>query len=151
MLVPALALLLLVISPVGESTLAKAPPLATTVLETEALSAPDYDATLIAVVPAGVEVELTGEAAPGFLGVYYDGQAAFVPAQYLSLGERPRIDTAVAIEDTPLLDAPMRDADVRLTVPEGQTVIITGATVDGYDAAAYEGTGGWINGRTLTR
>ncbi|MGH2614482.1 MAG: SH3 domain-containing protein, partial [Thermomicrobiales bacterium] len=85
------ALLFLIISGGSHITLAKAPPLATTVLETEALAAPDYTAAPIAVIPAGVEVELTGEAAPGFLGVYYDGQVAFVPAQYLSLGVRPGI------------------------------------------------------------
>jgi hypothetical protein len=141
----------LLIPPGSQSALAKAPPLATIVLETEALAAPDHEATPIAVIPAGVEVELTGEAAPGFLGVYYDGQVVFVPAQYLSLGVRPGIDTAVATEDTPLLDAPRRDADVQVIVPEDQTVILTGATVDGYDAASYDGAGGWINGRTLAR
>jgi hypothetical protein len=45
------------------------------------------------VLPKGAEVELTGEAAPGFLGVYYDGQTVWVPAQYFSLGDRPGIDT----------------------------------------------------------
>src|SRR5215213_3251265 len=42
---------------VGEST-----PLATTVLNTDALAAPDYDAARVAVIPQGAEVELTGEA-----------------------------------------------------------------------------------------
>jgi hypothetical protein len=96
-------------------------------------------------------VELTGNAAPGFLGVLYDGQEVFVPAQYLTLGMRPGIDTAVTVEDAPLRDAPLRDANVRLTIPDGQTVILTGATVDGYDAASYEGTGGWIDRRSLAR
>ena len=59
------------------------------VLAAEALATPDYDAAPVAVIPHGAEVELTGEAAPGFLGLYYDGQAVWVPAQYLSLGDRP--------------------------------------------------------------
>ena len=130
---------------------AKAPPLATTVVEVSALASPSYDADVVASLPAAVEFELTGAAEGGFLGVLYDGQQVFVPAANLSLSNRPGIDTAVTIEDTPLLDAPLRDANVRLTIPEGQTVILTGAAVDGFDAASYDGAGGWIDRRGLAR
>ena len=147
-LVAALALLAAWASPASE-TVAKAPPLATTVFEVSAFAAPEYDAAVVTVLPADAEVELTGNAAPGFLGVLYEGQQVFVPAQYLTLGTRPGIDTAVTVADAPLLDAPLRDANVQLTVPEGHTVLLTGATVDGYDAASYDGTGGWIDRRGL--
>jgi hypothetical protein len=147
----ALALVLGTCAPVAHDALAKAPPLATTLLEAEALAAPGYDAAPVAVIPHGAEVELTGEAAPGFLAVYYDGEAVWVPAQYLSLGVRPVIDTAVTVADAPLLDAPMRDASVLEFILDGQAVILTGASVDGYDAAAHEGTGGWIDERDLSR
>jgi hypothetical protein len=103
------------------------------------------------VFPQGAEVELTGEAAPGLLGVYYDGQVVWVPAQFVSLAVRPGIDTAVTVADTPLLDAPMRDASVLEIVMEGEAVILTRASVDGYDAAAHDGSGGWINERDLSR
>ena len=102
-------------------------------------------------IPQWAEVELTGDAAPGFLGVYYDGGAVWVPAQYLSLGDRPGIDTGVTVADTPLLEAPMPDAFVREIILEGQAVILTGASVDGYDAAAHDGSGGWINKRDLSQ
>jgi hypothetical protein len=138
-------------APIADDALAKAPPLATIVLDTEALAAPDYDAARVAVIRQGAEVELTGEAAPGFLGVYYDGEAVWVPAQYLSLGVRPGIDTAVTVADTPLLDAPMPDASVREIIQEGQAVILTGARVDGFDAASHDGAGGWIDERDLSR
>lgn len=147
----ALILSLVALAALAPETAAKAPPLATTVLEVNALAAPDYSAAVVAVFPADAEVELTGNAAPGFLGVLYDGQEVFVPAQYLSLGTHPGIDTAVTVEDAPMLDAPMRDASVLTVVPEGQAVLITGATVDGYDAASYDGTGGWMNGKDLAR
>lgn len=149
--VAALAVLLAVLGAPTADVAAKAPPLATTVLEVSAFAAPDYDAAVVAVLPAGAEVELTGNAAPGFLGVLYGGQEVFVPAQFLTLGTRRGIDTAMTVEDAPLLDAPLRDGQVRLTIPDGQTVILTGATVDGYDAASYEGTGGWIDRRSLAR
>ena len=152
-LLGALAMLFVVavFAPITQSASAKAPPLATTVLDAAALAAPDYDAARIAVIRRGAEVELTGEAAPGFLGVYYDGQVVWVPAQYLSLGVRPGIDTGVTVADTPLLDAPMRDASVLEIILEGEAVILTGASVDGYDAASYDGAGGWIDERDLSR
>lgn len=147
----ALAFVVGVASPVAREASAKAPPLATTVLDTEALTEPGYDAAPAVVIPQGTEVVLTGEAAPGFLAVYYDGEAVWVPAQHLSLGDQPGIDTAVTALDTPLLNAPMPDASVLEIILEGQAVILTGATVDGYDAAAHDGTGGWINERDLSR
>ena len=138
-------------APVAHDASAKAPPLVTTVLDAEALTEPGYDAAPVVVIPQGTEVELTGEAAPGFLAVYYDGEAVWVPAQYLSRGDRPGIDTALTATDTPLLDAPVPDASVLEIILEGQSVILTGATVDGYDAAAHDGTGGWIDERDLSR
>jgi hypothetical protein len=147
----ALALVIAAIAPIAHNASAKAPPLTTAVLGAEALAAPDYGAAPVAVIPQGAEVELTGEAAPGFLAVYYVGQTVWVPAQYLSLGVRPGIDTGLTGADTPLLDAPMRDATVLEIVLEGQTVILTGASVDGYDAASYDGAGGWIDERDLSR
>jgi hypothetical protein len=69
----------------------------------------------------------------------------------LTLGQRPGIDTAVAVEDAPMLDAPMRDATTLAVVPEGDAVLLTGASVNGYDAASHEGVGGWINERLLAR
>ena len=150
----ALPLVIAVFAPIAPNASAKAPPLAPTVLNAEALLVPDYDAAPVAVIPQGTEVELTGGAAPGFpgfLGVYYDGETDWVPAQYLTRGVRPGTDTGITVADTPLLDAPMRDTSVLEIVPEGQAVILTGARVDGYDAASHEGTGGWINERVLSR
>jgi hypothetical protein len=147
----AIAIAAVAFPPNSNEAVAKAPPQATTVLEVEALADPDLGATRVAIIPQDTELELTGEAAPGFLRVYYDGQPVWVPAQYLSLGIRPGIDTAVAIQDTPLLDAPTREATVLETVLAGQAVILTGASVDGYDAASHDGTGGWLNERDISK
>jgi hypothetical protein len=147
----ALPLVIAVFAPSTQDASAKALPLATAALDAEVLQVPDYDAAPVAVIPRDTEVELTGEAAPGFLGVYYDGEAVWVPVQYLTLGVQPGVDTGVTVADAPLLDAPMRDASVLEIVLEGQAVILTGARVDGYDAASHEGTGGWINERDLSR
>jgi hypothetical protein len=150
-IVVALTFLVAGFAPLAQEAAAKAPPLANTVLDVTALTTPDYGATEVAVIPQGTEIELSGEAAPGFLAVYYDDQVVWVPAQNLTLGVRPGIDTAVAVEDTPLLDAPMPEATVLEIVLEGQAVLLSGASVDGYDAASYDGTGGWIHERALSR
>ena len=73
----------------AHNALAKAPPQVTIAQDAKALAVPDFDADPVAVVPQDAEIELTGEVAPGFLAVYYDGYAVWVPAQYLSLGNRP--------------------------------------------------------------
>jgi hypothetical protein len=140
---------LLAFSPAHVS--AKAPPLATIVFNTTVYATPELNGTALGTIASGSEVELTGDAAPGYLAIYYGESVGWVPSQYLSLGERPGIDTAVAVVDTPLLDAPMHGADVLETVPRGDAVILTGATVDGYDAASHAGAGGWLDRRDIAR
>jgi hypothetical protein len=62
-------------APVTQEGSAKAPHLDMTVHNAEALAAPGDDAAPVAVIPQRAEVELTGDAAPGFPAVYYDGEA----------------------------------------------------------------------------
>jgi hypothetical protein len=135
----------------ASNTSAKAPAHATAVFEVGVYPVPDLMSAAMSTLPAGTEVELTGEAAPGFLAIYYADEVGWVPSQYLSLGVRPGIDTAVTTVDTPLLEAPMRDANVVVIVPEGDSVILTGATVGGYDAASHDGAGGWLDARDIAR
>lgn len=151
-LVPSLAVLAVVLGlwP-APPTSAKAPPHATTLVATSVFAAPDWTSDQIGALDAGVQLELTGEAAPGFLAVVYGDGEAWVPATNLTTGVRPGIGTAVALVDTPLQEAPRRDSGIVSYVPEGESVILTGATVDGYFAASYNGAGGWINGRDIAR
>jgi hypothetical protein len=147
----ALALVLLLFVTVSSPVAAKAPPMATAVVNTAIYAAPDIMSETLGSISADMQVELTGEAAPGFLAILYGDNVAWVPAQNLTLGVRPGIDTAVTLVETPLLEAPMRDAEVVATVPKDETVILTGARVDGYDAASHKGSGGWINERAVAR
>lgn len=135
----------------AQDTEAKAPPHATTIVATGVFSTPDLTGDQIATVQPGLELELTGEAAPGFLEVIYGGSEAWIPATNLTTGVRPGIETATAVVDAPLTDAPLRNSGIVSYVPEGESVILTGASVDGYYAASYNGTGGWISGRDIVR
>lgn len=136
---------------VSQEVEAKAPPHATTIVTTGVFSTPDLTGDQIGTICQGTELELTGEAAPGFLGVIYGEGEAWIPATNLTTGVRPGVETAMAVVDAPLTDAPLRDSGIVSYVPEGESVILTGATVDGYYAASYNGTGGWISGRDIAR
>jgi hypothetical protein len=130
---------------------AKAPPHATTIVTTDVFSTPDLTGDPIGTVGPGAELELTGDAAPGFLGVVYGEGEAWIPSTNLTTGVRPGIETAMAVVDAPLTEAPMRDSGIVSYVPEGESVILTGASVDGFYAASYNGAGGWISGRDIAR
>lgn len=149
--VVALTLVLALSLATAGSVDAKAPPHATTLVATGVFSTPDLTGEQIGTLDPGTELELTGSAAPGFLGVIYGEGEAWVPSTNLTTGVRPGIETAVAIVDAPLTDAPRRDSGIVSYVPEGESVILTGAAVDGYYAASYNGTGGWISGRDIAR
>jgi uncharacterized protein YraI len=146
-----LAFLVGAFAPVAQEASVKAPSLATTVLNAEALAAPGDDTGPAAVIPQGAEVELTSDATPEFLAMYYDGEAVWVPAQYLSTDDRPGIDSGVTVADIPFLEAPMPEASVRLIIHEGQGVILTGESIYGYDAAPQDDSGGWIDARDLSQ
>jgi hypothetical protein len=130
---------------------AKAPPHATTIVTTGVFSTPDLTGDQIGTITPGTELELTGEAAPGFLEVIYGDVVAWIPSTNLTTGVRPGVETAMAVDDAPLMSAPIRDSGIVSYVPEGESVILTGASVDGFYAASYNGTGGWISGRDIAR
>jgi hypothetical protein len=54
------------------------------------------------------------------------------------------IDTAPVILDASLRAAPTADGEILGAVQAGSTVILTGASVDGFLAASVAGTGGWL-------
>jgi hypothetical protein len=135
----------------GSGVEAKAPPHATTLVATGVFATPDSTGDQIGTVGPGTELELTGNAAPGFLGVVFGEGEAWIPSTSLTTGVRPGVETAMAVVDAPLTDAPRRDSGIVSYVPEGESVILTGASVDGFFAASYNGAGGWISGRDIAR
>jgi hypothetical protein len=130
---------------------AKAPPHATTLVTTGVYATPDLTGDQIGTADPGTQLELTGSAAPGFLGVVYGDGEAWIPSTNLTTGVRSGIETGLAVVETPLTDAPRRDSGIVSYVPEGESVILTGAAVDGFYAASYNGAGGWISGRDIAR
>lgn len=123
---------------------ADAPALATVAVETTLLAAPVAGAAVLATVPAGTEVVLSGSAAVGFLEATVDDETGWLDARVLEVSDRVGIALAVAVAETPILLAPLPNAESRGTVPAGGVVILTGAEVGAFVAGSYEGTGGWF-------
>lgn len=132
--------LILGVMPGGPAALAHAPALATTETDVDLLPAPSAGAPVLVVLPVGTEVELTGAADGEFLEVSAAGQVGWADADDLDGG----IDTAPVVLDASLHAAPSEDGEILGAVQAGSTVILTGASVDGYVAAAFGGTGGWL-------
>jgi len=132
--------LILGIALVAPAALAHAPAMATTSTDVALLAAPNAEAEVLATLPAGAEVELTGAADGEFLEVSSDGQLGWAAVHSLD----GRIDTAPVVLDASLRAAPNEDGEILGAVQAGSTVILTGASVDGYLAASFAGTGGWL-------
>jgi hypothetical protein len=143
-----LAFILVVVFSVNaalSSATAHAPGLATALTDAQVLELPDLALAPIATLPAGSTVILTGEVAPGFVYVTFDGGSGWVNADLLSVSGRPGIDTTVATSRTLILDAPFPDANELAALEPGDAIVLTGASVGDYAAASRDGIGGWVN------
>jgi hypothetical protein len=119
---------------------AHAPGQATTTADVALHEAPSADAPVLTQLPVGTEVELTGAAGGEFLEVTFAGQVGWTFVDSLD----GMIDTATVILDASLRAAPTADGEILGAVQAGSTVILTGASVDGFLAASFAGTGGWL-------
>ena len=124
----------------GPVALAHAPALATAAVDVSLHAAPSEEAAVLAVVPAGSEMELTGAAEGAYLEVAADGRLGWAGADLLDDG----IVTATLAVAFDLRAAPSADGEIVAAVPAGGTVILTGAAVDGFLAASFAGSGGWL-------
>jgi len=124
----------------ASAALAHAPALATTTANLALYEAPSTDAPVLAELPVGTEIELTGAAEGDFLEATFDGQLGWTDVDGLD----GMIDTAPVVVDTSLRAAPNDDSAILGAVQAGSTVILTGASVDGFLAASFNGNGGWL-------
>jgi hypothetical protein len=124
----------------GPAALAHAPALATTTAAVALHETPSADAPVLAELPAGTEIELTGAAEGDFLEATFDGQRGWTRVDRLD----GKIDTAPVLVDASLRAAPNNEGAILGAVRAGSTVILTGASVDGFLAASFDGTGGWL-------
>lgn len=123
---------------------------------------------IIAVIPAGMDVPVTGESADGYLRVIYSGFLGWASAEFLTSGEgapvpdpepapepapepepAPAIGTAHVTTGLHLRNGPSV-ADASLAVmPAGATVSITGEVQNGFLPVVFDGTSGWAHAEYL--
>jgi len=124
----------------GPVAFAHSAALETTTADIALYEDPSTDAPVLAELPAGTEIELTGAAEGDFLEATFDGLRGWTRVDKLD----GNFDTAPVVLDASLRAAPNEEGAILGAVQAGSTVILTGASVDGYLAASFDGTGGWL-------
>ena len=140
-------LVLLGVAALAPAALAHAPALATAEADVNLRSAPSADAVVLTTVPLGATVELTGAAMGDYVEIGFGGRTGWAIASLLDAGG---VQPAVASADLNLRAAPFPDAQVLQVVPAGSTLLVTGATVDGFIAVSFLGAGGRVSAALLT-
>lgn len=120
---------------------------------------PSTSDEIIARMPAGSLVLLTGEEENGFLSATFNGEAGWAFWEYLDTGEgfgegggdpgRGIANTTVTTDAVNLRRGPSLSDEIKLVVPSGATVILTGSQRNGFVTVDYKGTRGWLSSEYL--
>ena len=127
---------------------------ATTTVDLNLRAGPGTGYKVIAVMPKGSQVQaLTEEPQNGFVRTRYGDLEGWASAAYLAVGGAtdPEPATATVAVDLNLRDGPGLGYPVRLVMPAGSTVTVTGASENGWAPIAYQGTYGWAYEAYLRR
>jgi uncharacterized protein YraI len=105
-------------------------------------------------MPAGSLVLLTGEEENGFLSIRFDGVDGWAYAEFLETGDEfsegggtvgaGTSTRAVTTDDVNLRVGPGLDNSIKLVVPAGATVTVTGSERNNFIPVDYKGTKGWL-------
>jgi uncharacterized protein YraI len=110
---------------------------------------PGLDYPILAVMPAGGTVALTGAEAEGWYAVVFADLPGWVYGEGLILGERAFAPEATVVASLNMRAAPGLDADILTLLGEGARVALIGDPVeaDGHTWVAIEGAAaiaGWV-------
>lgn len=118
------------------------------------------DFEVIATVPAGSKLSLTGVTQSGRTQVVHEGQVAWVNSLYLSGSSNvPKPPTAAlprtigktyATADLLLRDSPEAQFVSYGTAPTGSTIEVTGRNINGMAEIVHKGTVRWVTARYLS-
>src|SRR5579884_1977772 len=99
---------------------------------------------IVAVIPSGASVTLTGDSQNGFRSATYQGNDGWIFSGYLDSGDgAPSRQPATTTDDVNLRTDPSSDAGVIVVMPAGAAVALTGQQENGYVSVDYQGTDGW--------
>jgi uncharacterized protein YraI len=103
------------------------------------------------VMPEGAGVQLTGSAESGFLGVIFDGLNGWASNEYLTPGDSGSDPgsgdggTAYTTSALNLRAGPSVTNGVKLVMPYGAEVALSGEERNGFAGVRYDGTSGWAS------
>jgi uncharacterized protein YraI len=104
---------------------------------------------VLAVMPAGADVTLSGDRKNGFVSVAYRGLAGWAYAEYLD-GVANDGGTARVSEAVNLRSGPSTKDDILDVMPVGADVSLSGESKNGYVSVNYGGEDGWAAAAYLT-
>jgi uncharacterized protein YraI len=137
----------------GGRPLALGPARTTDTLNLRAGPGARYGVTLV--MPAGASLKITGAYNKGFYPVRYQGTKGWASADYLNVGTRSTqepatggglaLGAAKTTDSLNLRSGPGTRYGVKLVMPEGASLKITGSYTRGYYPVRYQGTKGWAS------
>jgi uncharacterized protein YraI len=120
-------------------------------------SGPSTGDGVIAVMPAGSTVTLTGQASNGFVSVTYQGMSGWAYQSYLGSGGSSGSGSNSGSGSTPsetgtaytttavnLRSGASTSNSVITVVPSGAAVTLTGQSSNGFVSVSYNGSNGWL-------
>lgn len=114
-------------------------------------SGPSLSDPVIALIPLGGEVSLTGRESNGFRSVTYNGRTGWAFATYLAINKAPATPSTAAVTTTSLnlRTGPGTSYPVMVVMPISAQVTLTGKTSNGFQSLTYSGFNGWASAAYL--
>lgn len=118
-------------------------------------SGPGTTYSVLALMPTGATVTITGALQNGFYPLIYNGTAGYAAAAYLQIGTGPTptpptTQTAWTTANLNLRSGPSTSNSVLLVIPNGSQIAITGALTSGFYPVRYNGTNGYASSDYIT-
>jgi uncharacterized protein YraI len=106
---------------------------------------PGASYNVIAVIPAGTKIVLTGETSDGYRAVTWNGKSGWAHGDWITPdGAEPTpTGTATATDNLNLRAGPATSYRVLTLIPAGTTVTLTGQTNNGFHSVTWNGYTGW--------
>jgi uncharacterized protein YraI len=107
---------------------------------------PNSAGAIIAVLPQGAVVEISGKRSQGYFPVSYDGEEGWIQSREVDIGTtRSSIrDLAIVTDDLNMRTGPGLKHAVITVAPAGATVALRGGERNGFRSVLYDGETGWM-------
>lgn len=109
-------------------------------------SGPGTNYPVLALMPTGASLTITGALTNGYYPVSYNGTAGYAAAEFIQVLST---QTALATARLNLRSGPGTSFAVLLVIPNGASVTITGSAQNGFYPVTYNGTSGFASASYL--